>query len=454
MAGETAAPEAAPFRVRMTATVAGFAGLLAIMGFLAWDASWQIRHVKQSSTTLRREYQERDALLDGLRTAVYHASTVVQDNLLLANSPASLSELNDIHQRANRLLDTYEHWLLPEERDSFHALRQRTQTYFESLDQGLRQNTTPWTKPAQRDRFLHDALLPLRSRLIGLVAQVNALDQHDIDSGEERIEALQTKFQARVRLLSLIGLLAAFSLALAVVWRRWRLERETATRYNQVVAARKDLRKLSTRLVQAQEEERRNLSRELHDDIGQSMTAMLMDLGRLESRASAIPGCAPILASIRQTAEHAVVRVRDLSLVLRPSMLDELGLVPALHWQARETERRYGLPVRLTATDLDDDQLPDAVRTCVFRIVQEALHNVVKYAHATEARLTLEHEPAELRVTIADNGRGFHPPRDKGLGLLGMEERATAAGGKVTIESQPGATIIAVRLPLNEEKLS
>ncbi len=178
---------------------------------------------------------------------------------------------------------------------------------------------------------------------------------------------------------------------MVVLLRQWQLQREADKRFDEVLSARRDLRHLSNRLVAAQEEERRKLSRELHDEVGQSMTAMLMDLGRLEPRIAGIDNCGAI--SIRPPIGGAdVARVRDLSLLLRPSMLDELGLMPALHWQVREVERRSSLRVRMIADDFDDDNMPEALRTCVYRIVQEALHNVVKHAQASEARVVIHRD--------------------------------------------------------------
>ena len=182
------------------------------------------------------------------------------------------------------------------------------------------------------------------------------------------------------------------------------------------------------------------------------MTAMLMEVGRLESRLSGVPGCSDILYSIRGSAEENVARVRDLSLFLRPSMLDELGLVPALQWHVREVGRRTNLRVKLIADEFVDE-LPDSSRTCIYRVVQEALHNCVKHSRASEARVIVNRDKDGLVVSIQDNGVGFDPKLHRGLGLLGMEERAKRLGGIFCVDSYPGGgTVLSMRLPFSEKQ--
>ena len=153
------------------------------------------------------------------------------------------------------------------------------------------------------------------------------------------------------------------------------------------------------------------------------------------------------MQALKRLAENNVVVLRNLSLLLRPSMLDDLGLVPALKWQAREVARRTGLKVKVEAEDAADD-LPDEYRTCIFRVVQEALHNVSRHAKADHVRISVRRGDRGVSVRIYDNGAGFQP-REKGMGILGMEERVRHLHGSFRVESQPGqGTTIAVDLPL------
>jgi signal transduction histidine kinase len=118
-------------------------------------------------------------------------------------------------------------------------------------------------------------------------------------------------------------------------------------------------------------------------------------------------------------------------------MLDDLGLIPALRWQAREVTRRTGLPVKMVADDIADGLL-DSHRTCLYRFVQEALNNCARHSRATQVRVVVREDPDGLSVSVQDNGIGFDPRQEKGVGLLGMEERVERLNGAFRIESQPG----------------
>ena len=279
-------------------------------------------------------------------------------------------------------------------------------------------------------------ILPRRAEIVQLAEQVTLLNERNLDSGEDRLQALQAHFRQRVTVISVVALILGGILAMIIIHRMRHLERQAETRYGEVEEARRELRKLSDRLVTAQEEERRNLSRELHDEIGQAMSAMLLDLTRL---ASAPPESAILrerLAATRRTAETCVGMVRNMALLLRPSMLDDLGLIPALRWQAREVMRRTGLRVKVVAGEIADD-LPDSHRTCLYRFVQEALNNCAKHSRATQVRVVVREDAEGLSVSVQDNGIGFDPRQEKGMGLLGMEERVERLGGRFCVESQP-----------------
>jgi signal transduction histidine kinase len=154
------------------------------------------------------------------------------------------------------------------------------------------------------------------------------------------------------------------------------------------------------------------------------------------------------VAALRRIVEGTVKMVRNITLLLRPSMLDDLGLIPALEWQAREAARQSGLRVDVAAAGVTAE-LPEEHRTCIYRLVQEALHNVTRHAAAGSVRIVAQQEPERLLLSIQDDGRGFDVRRSRGLGLLGMEERVAHLGGTLQLISEPGSgTLISVVLPL------
>jgi signal transduction histidine kinase len=137
-----------------------------------------------------------------------------------------------------------------------------------------------------------------------------------------------------------------------------------------------------------------------------------------------------------------------MALLLRPSMLDDLGLTAALEWQGREVSKRTGMLVDTVEENVSDN-LPDEYRTCVYRVVQEALNNCSKHAYAKHVQVVVRQEPDHLFVTIEDDGKGFDPKRGRGMGLVGMQERVSQLGGDLSVESDPTrGTKLRIGLPL------
>lgn len=210
------------------------------------------------------------------------------------------------------------------------------------------------------------------------------------------------------------------------------------------------LRALSARLQNVREEERKHLSREIHDELGQGLTALKLDLMWLERRLPQDPALRAKLEGVMRSLDGLVESVRAIATELRPGVLDELGLAAAIEWQAREFETRTGIACT-GATRLPEVDLDDAKRTALFRIFQETLTNVARHAGASRVEVALELEPEAVVLHVADNGRGLPEgieDEPTSIGLAGMRERAHRVGGELSIESPPaGGTVIRVRVP-------
>jgi signal transduction histidine kinase len=213
----------------------------------------------------------------------------------------------------------------------------------------------------------------------------------------------------------------------------------------------RDLKALSDRLLLVQEEERTRIARELHDDLGQSLTALKMDVGGLLAMTPPSSASEPLRNRIMRTLDLTVTSVQRISSELRPSVLDDLGLFPAIEAEASRFEERTGIECELSLTDEAELRLDGAAVTAVYRIVQEALTNVSRHANATRVELRLRQRSDELLLEIRDDGRGItaEEVRDPfSLGLIGIRERADLAGGTVHIEGVSGrGTIVSVRIP-------
>jgi signal transduction histidine kinase len=248
-------------------------------------------------------------------------------------------------------------------------------------------------------------------------------------------------------------LITGLALASAALWRLLHLEKESQLRFAEAITAREETKRLSGELVSAQENERRRISRELHDEVGQVLSAIMLGLGNLRS-AHHQNNSGEVLRQLQlvqdMTERNATV-VRNLSLLLRPTMLDDLGLVPALKWLAREASRPGSMIVDVVA-DSFADTLPEDYRTCIFRVVQEAVRNASRHSGARQVRIYIEAMNNVLRLSVQDDGRGFDPSQERGLGILGMEERVSRLGGKLDLVSKRGnGTIVSLTLRLPKE---
>jgi len=256
----------------------------------------------------------------------------------------------------------------------------------------------------------------------------------------------------------LVVTLAAFAAAAIEAALLVAAERERASALADLAAAEERARAhrdMLARVIAAQEAERARVARDLHDQIGQSLTSVL--LGQrlvLDSLAGADPDLADARAhadEVRALVADALQEVRQLAFELRPTVLDDVGLVAAARRLATDLATRHRIDVRVALHGLhDDSRFPPDLETVVYRVVQEALTNVARHADASHATVSLVAGDGRLRAEVADDGVGFEPPgeRPASLGLAGMVERASLVGGDVEIASTPAGTTVALEVPL------
>jgi signal transduction histidine kinase len=200
--------------------------------------------------------------------------------------------------------------------------------------------------------------------------------------------------------------------------------------------------RLLAKIVSAQEEERQRISRELHDETGQALTSLLVQLKVLD-RLPDISTMREHVVTLREIVASSLDEVRRLSLDLRPAVLDDLGLIPALEWYLNERVKTCGLSVAFEATDVTDWKVPPEIEVVLYRVAQEALTNISRYANASHATVKVENPANCLRLVVRDDGQGFDVDEvlgssEHGLGLLGMKERVELIGGRFDIRSGPG----------------
>jgi signal transduction histidine kinase len=236
----------------------------------------------------------------------------------------------------------------------------------------------------------------------------------------------------------------------------WLITAYDITQRNQSERERKELLR---RLVRVQEEERKRISMELHDQMGQSLTALILGLKSLQDFLPEEPYSGEMLNHLHSIADGLGQEVHRLAVELRPASLDDLGLNTTLQNYAEEWSSRSQIEVDYQPTGVQDERLPSQIETAIYRIVQEALTNVARHSGATQASIHLDCRESQVFVIVEDNGCGFDPERVISLngayrlGLLGMKERAELAGGTCHIESSPGnGTTIYVRIPVKNDR--
>ena len=213
----------------------------------------------------------------------------------------------------------------------------------------------------------------------------------------------------------------------------------------------KAIRQLSDHLQKIREEERTSMAREIHDELGQQLTVLKMDISWLNKKLNlADETIKHKLKSLNEMLDGTVKTVRRISSELRPSLLDDMGLIAAIEWQLNEFEQRSGIRTSLSAPEIEK-QLPDSVRTGLFRIFQESLTNIARHANAKSVKVRLQHKKGKIVLSIEDDGKGFDKKKTaakRTLGILGMRERTLMIGGEYEIKSMPGkGTTVLVAIP-------
>lgn len=443
-------PSQSILRGTRLALALGYGGLLGLLLVLGAYAARTLGFVERTDTQSSRVYIERSERLEAIFSKAYTTTGLVRDYLLDPDEVELEQHRKGAHQgwaETLEALQEYKRVAALERAAAIGKLESELARYWEVAGRSL--ELRGGMRAGQGYDLLTGQLVPLRDQCWNTVSELRTLDQRDLNNSLSEASAQLADLQKRMWIAVLLSLLLGLSLA-AGTWRYLlRLERAAQEQYKASLEFSGRLEELSQRILGVQEDERRKVARELHDEVGQTLGALLVDLGQAEGAAHPLPTpLADHLKSARRLAETALATVRNMTLLLRPSMLDDLGLVPALHWQARETSRRTGMDVRVTAAEEDLD-LPDPLRTTIYRVVQEALQNAARHSRAGQVEIVIQQGNGGLRILVQDDGQGFDPKKTKGIGLLGMQERVSQVGGDVVVESAPGrGTILRVQLPL------
>ncbi len=440
-----------------SALAIGFGALLVLISVSGWAMLHTTRQIYAQIGSVYDHHQRSAQILQDLRTEVHLSGVLVRDYLLdasPANAAAYRAQLLETRASMAREIEGLRQMLAPEDLPKLDRLREELDRYWESLDPLF--EWTPAEKLLFSSSFLRREVLPRRNAVLALARELRALNERNLQRQRSEIDRRQAELPWQLGRLLAATLGLGVIISVVSIRRIHRLEERIEREWHRAEQAEQELRRLSQQLVRAQEDERKVLSRELHDEVGQMLTALRMELRKLEQfREGPEEQFRQSLQDARHLTEEALRTVRDLAMGLRPSMLDDLGLGPAVEWQAREFARRYGVPVNVQLEG-ELDRVGERERTCIYRVVQEALTNCARHAHARTIRVTVHGRQDAVVVTVQDDGVGFDPAKasKRGLGLLGLQERVRELGGQVKLFSQPGrGTVLMAEVPLRENEV-
>lgn len=435
----------------------GFGGLLAMLLIAGFEALSTLQQLHADEQTSRQIFLTRNRYLLEFRSTLDVYGNRIDEYFLSYNPDIQNSAANDFAILARRIdssLKAYPARRQPEEQQLLDTMQKTLAEQEASLNTALSEDHRG--DPEQMNRMLYKEVMPRNQRLISAIEKVELWNQHEFGTSGAAMLQSFSRYETHLSRLLLIVLSSGLLLSIGSIVYITRQDREARRRYAELLESRNALSRFPSSLLDAQEEERRSISRELHDEVGQSLGALLVDVGRLKATIPADNADAQEkLAQIKTTAENTVNAVRNIALLLRPSMLDDLGLIAAIEWQAREISRRSTMEVEVeTPAGVSvSDSLAEDYKICIYRVTQEALNNAARHSGGRRAWVQLKQTAEHIAVTIRDDGHGFDSHKTRGLGLLGMEERVRRLGGKLEITSHPGAnssqgTVLRAELPL------
>ncbi len=431
----------------------GFGLTLGVWVFAGWYFTDRITTVQRDAAAINARYMRAQELLTTVRSEVLFGSLSVRDALLDPDRLATVRTTGIVRDKF-QLVDVMLRQYVPIlDSQSEHERVERLRIEISGLNDHMRQVLERTVRStAEARELLNSKVIPQRELVLRVSDEVQALNRTAFV--RQQTDTAEVYRSTQRRLWAQLGFALAASLAIALLATIYagRLEARLRRQHEREEKHADDLQRLSAKLIAAQEEERRGIARELHDDLGQVLSAIKVEIAIARRGLEGAPAYTT-LTDAATMADSALTTVRDLSRLLHPAMLDDLGLPAAVDSYLRGFGTRYGLRVELLIDRMDERLQPETEVTA-YRVIQEALTNVARHAQAQTCRVYLQRLAATILITIEDDGIGFdseeatRPELRTGLGLLGIRERASLLRGTMRLESTSGAgTRLTVELP-------
>jgi signal transduction histidine kinase len=437
--------------------VAGFILIVALWVGAIVDLAFRVREVDRQLDAMTDRFIRTEDALQTIRTTVLLAAIDWRD-AFLDLEPGQLDyyrgQLASHREEGTRRLAELR---IAEEassaRDAVAALEREVNAYWAGVLPLVGQSAP--RQAADVRRILNERVIPKRAQVIRIVQQVQQINRARLQRQQRETANVYARAQARVAATGGIATLLSLVVGALVFTHVTSLERQLRAELAANAAITADLHRLSTRLVRAQEDERRLIARELHDEVGQALTAVKLQLAVV--RRHGPPASHGAVDEARDTVDAALQSARHLSRLLHPPMLDDMGLAAAVEWYLRSYAERTGIAAAFEHAGTERRASPE-IETCLYRVVQEATTNVAKHAHAANCRVYLQRLPSSVVLTVEDDGGGFDATSPQnaqagGLGLLGIKERVEGFRGLFHLETAPGhGTRLTVELPALDEQ--
>jgi signal transduction histidine kinase len=430
----------------------GFCAVFLLMA-AALVESYRMQQNMQATPAAFAAYDRDESLIERIRHGFNQSQNVARAFLL--NSDPADGFLAGLDRDRGEVGDAFDQMTHKEMFDQVPGARAAFQDYFQALH-----DLASWSEQKRRQDgagFIGTQLPRLRAPGSRILRDMGEATQTGRKQQSAAVFTAGVTMVRRIFALLAADLILALGVAGLNLAYASELGQESQSKVEEIARAKGELQQLSARLLSIQEDERRRLSRDLHDGIGQLLTALRIEISHLghEDGSALTAQDRERLGRARALAEEAVRSTRDIALLLRPSHLDDLGLEAALQFLTEDFNRRTGIACHFSAAGLQEN-LPEAWKTCAYRIVQESLHNCEKHAAPAQVDVRVGQEPDRLTLEVQDDGVGFElnaqggPLRVVGLGLLGMRERAGMLGGTLQITSAPGqGATVRVDLPIS-----
>lgn len=436
----------------------GFCATLGLWLYTGYAFNQRLQTVQDQSNNVAARYTRAQDLLSLVRAQVLLSSVRVRDAMLEPTPSMWLGfrqQVESAYATAGAALDEYQQVIgsLPGGGDTAQLRAEVEEFHRASLDVLA---DTASKSPREVREILNQDLMPRRDAALTISEEIQAANRRAFIEQQATLADINHAAELESRRALGIALVIGLGVVLLTSLYAGRLEGRLRAQLERDVRITRELHDTATKLIGAQEEERRRIARELHDEVGQVLTALKLELVVAQRKIAAAGGPVEPIVDAQQMADSALQTVRSLTQMLHPSLLDDLGLVAAIDATLRALMRRHDIKAELRQAGMAPGapaRLPREVEFTAYRIIQEALTNIVKHACAQQCTVQLTQLPGRLLVEVEDDGVGFSGDAEsispaRGLGLVSVRERVSRLGGTFNIVSHPGqGTRLIVSLP-------